>query len=104
MSLAPIEAIGAVGAGDVLAGGPPGMHQPAPTGPGFAEMMTAGLERVDQKVLDAQALAAAFALDDSVPVHRVTYALEEARLSVELMIQVRNRLLEGYQELMRMGL
>ena len=31
-------------------------------------------------------------------------ALEQARLSLELMMQVRSRLLEGYQEIMRMQL
>ena len=47
---------------------------------------------------------AQFAVDDSLPVHRVTYALEEARLSFELMLQVRNRLLEGTQQLLNMQL
>jgi len=46
----------------------------------------------------------AFALDDSIPVHQVTFALEEARLAVELAMQVRTRLLESYRELMNMQL
>ena len=30
-----------------------------------------------------------------MPVHQVTYALEQARLSMELMMQVRSQLIEG---------
>jgi flagellar hook-basal body complex protein FliE len=37
-------------------------------------------------------------------VHQVTYALEEARLSVELAMQVRAKLLDGFRELMNMQL
>jgi len=37
-------------------------------------------------------------------VHQVTLALEQARLSVELAMQVRQRLVESYRELMNMQL
>jgi len=73
-------------------------------GPSFGEIMRAGLHDVDTKIAHADALAQQFALDDSVPVHQVTMALEEARLSVELAMQVRTRLVEGYRELMNMQL
>lgn len=76
---------------------------PALTG-GFARMLLDGLSQVDHKIAEADAQARAFALDDNIPVHQVTYALEEARLSVELMMQVRARLMEGFQDLMRMQL
>ena len=52
----------------------------------------------------ADELVRQFALDDSVPVHQVTIALEEARLSIELATQVRTRLVETYRELMNMQL
>ena len=59
---------------------------------------------MDAKVARADQLVTRFALDDSVPVHQVTVALEEARLSVELAMQVRARLVEGYRELMNLQL
>lgn len=76
----------------------------APTGLSFSQMLANGVEAVDQRVVDADSLAAAFAVNDSVPLHRVTYALEQARLSLELMLQVRTRLVEAYQEVSRMQL
>lgn len=70
----------------------------------FGNMIANSINRVDQKLADANALATAFVLDDSVPVHQVTFALEQARLSLELMLQVRGRLLESYQQIMNMQL
>jgi flagellar hook-basal body complex protein FliE len=35
-------------------------------------------------------------------VHQVMLALEKARLSLELVVQVRNKLLEAYQSVMQM--
>jgi flagellar hook-basal body complex protein FliE len=70
----------------------------------FAALLAQGIGAVDAKVARADELVARFAVDDSVPVHQVTIALEEARLSVELAMQVRARLVEGYKELMNIQL
>lgn len=70
----------------------------------FQSLLSAGLDAVNRKVADADALVRQFAIDDSVPVHRVTFALEEARLSVEFAMQVRARLVEAYRDLMTMQL
>jgi len=103
MSIAPIMAID------------PGLAQirPDAIGPGaigispvngqsFGQMLLDGIADADRKMVDADRMVAAFALDDSVPVHQVTYALEQARLSFELMLQVRDRLLDGYRRVMDM--
>lgn len=68
----------------------------------FQQLLQAGVEATDAKIAEADRLVAAFAVDNDIPVHRVTFALEEARLSLEMMIQVRNRLIEGYQQIMNM--
>lgn len=100
MSVLPIAPIGAE---EIAAAAPaPGAaHGPAGA---FARLLLDGTEQVNRTVLEADRQVRAFALDDSVPLHQVTFALEQARLSIELMMQVRQRLLEGYQELMRMQL
>jgi len=38
----------------------------------------------------------------SVPLHQAVISMEEASVSFQLMVQVRNKLLESYQEIMRM--
>ena len=70
----------------------------------FAQILASGVDKVNERVIDADNLVRAFALDDSIPVHQVTYALSQAQMSLELMMQVRNRLADGYQQLMNMQL
>lgn len=70
----------------------------------FPTLLAQGIGSVDAKVAHADALAAQFAVDDSIPVHQVTAALEEARLSVEFAMQIRTRLVDGYKELMNLQL
>ncbi|KWF95596.1 hypothetical protein WL95_12410 [Burkholderia cepacia] len=70
----------------------------------FAEWLVAGATHVDQTARLADDAVARFALDGAVPPHQVMIALEEARMSLQLALQVRSRIVEGYQELMRMQL
>jgi flagellar hook-basal body complex protein FliE len=39
---------------------------------------------------------------EGVPLHQAVIAMEEASVSFQLMVEVRNKLLESYQEIMRM--
>ena len=100
MSVVPVQAIGAAGLEGLLE---PRAAAPA-EGSSFAKILMDGVSRVNEKVIEADAQVRAFALDDSIPLHQVTFALEEARLSLEMMLQVRARLVEGYQQIMGMQL
>jgi flagellar hook-basal body complex protein FliE len=73
-------------------------------GVSFSQLMTNGAQKVSDDALSADRLVRDFAINDSLPVHQVTYALEQAQLSLSLMIQVRNRLVEAYQQMMNMQL
>lgn len=70
----------------------------------FSQLFFEGVDSVSQKAAEADATVKSFILDDSVPTHRVMYALEQSQLSLQMMLQVRNRLIEGFQEIMRMQL
>ena len=70
----------------------------------FATLIADGMRSMDAKVARADHMVGQFALDDSIPLHQVTIALEEARLSVEFAMQVRQRFVEGYRELMNLQL
>lgn len=70
----------------------------------FQSMLTSGLDGINTKISKANDLVRQFAVNDDIPVHQVTIALEEARLSIEMAMQVRMRMLEGYRELMNMQL
>lgn len=104
-SVAPIEAMVAAAAPtDLAATGVSATAGPTGGTSGFARMLLDGVETVDSQLIKADQLTAAFAIDDSIPLHQVTFALEQARLSFDLMLTVRASLIESYQEMMRMQL
>ncbi len=77
----------------------------SPTPPqSFGDVLSQGLGQIETKLDRTNDLVRAYAIDDSVPIHEVTIALEEARVAVELAMEVRNRLVEGYREIMNMQL
>lgn len=100
--------IAAIAAANPLAEAPaaivPTISEPTAPSRNFGEMLASGLQDVENKIDNANQLVRAFAVDDSIPVHQVTIALEEARIAVELAMQVRTRLVEGYREIMNMQL
>jgi flagellar hook-basal body complex protein FliE len=101
----PLEAVAAVASPDALSVRNllPATAQPA--GPSsFTQTLMDGIASVNERVANADAMVRAYAVDDSIPLHQVTFALEEARLSMELMMQVRARLVESYQRMMEMQL
>lgn len=101
MSIAPIESVQPLAL-------PPlsntSLAMPAAGEPGFSEWLVNGVTNVDRALVDANQAIASFALDGTSPPHQVMMALEEARMSLQFALQVRARLVEGYQELMRMQL
>jgi len=101
MTAAPVAPVTALPLRDAVLPAPPVAVAPQAS---FADMLENGVDAVSAKVNQADALARAFALDDSIPVHQVTYALEQARMSLELLTQMRSRLLDGYQQIMNMQL
>ncbi|HEX8669702.1 MAG TPA: flagellar hook-basal body complex protein FliE [Allosphingosinicella sp.] len=102
MSVLPIAPLSGLGAAQSLL--PSGMAAAPVGGDSFVKMLSDGIGAVNQKLVQADNVVRAFAADDSIPVHQVTFALEEARLSLELMMQVRTRLVESYQRIMEMQL
>ena len=68
----------------------------------FADLVTRSIGEVNARLVDSQVDLHRLASGDVENLHQVLIGLEESRLSFQLMLQVRNRLLESYQELMRM--
>ena len=80
--------------------------QPSPELPGhggsFATLLQQSLERVDGLQHEADAAARAFALGQAPSIHDTMIAMEKADLSLRLTTKVRNKVVEAYQEIMRM--
>jgi len=60
------------------------------------------IAEVNGQLQRADANLQQLALGDANNLHQVMINLEEAKLSFQLLMQVRNRALEAYQEIMRM--
>lgn len=99
MTLPPIEAVEALPA-------PAWVTSTAQAGqPGdFAAMLGNGVAEVERRIHVAGDNVASFATGADIPPHQVMLSLEDARLSLQFALQVRTRLVEGFQELMRMQL
>lgn len=99
MSIPPINPIKAVAAN-------PAAIEPTalPTsGPeSFGATVKNALQSVSQAEFAADAVAVDIATGGSSGVHELMTATAKAQLSVEMLVQVRNRALEAYQEVMRM--
>lgn len=62
------------------------------------------LQQLDVSLRSADAALTSLASGQQVPTHEVMIAMEKARLGLTFAVEVRNRLVEAYQELMRMQL
>lgn len=69
---------------------------------GFGDKMAAEIKKVNEYQLQADAAAEAFVAGENVELHEVMVAMEKADLSLRLAMQVRNKLMESYTEIMHM--
>lgn len=70
--------------------------------PGFGETLTRALGEVSGAQDRSAQMTGAFLRGDPVEMHQVTAAAEEASLSLELLVEVRNKFAEGYRTLINM--
>lgn len=68
----------------------------------FAHLLRGALGQVNHLQQAADGAAQDFAVGEATSIHDTMIALEKADLSMRLMIQVRNKAIEAYQEVMRM--
>ena len=73
-----------------------------PSGDSFAAMLGKMVTDTSAQQNDALQSVRAVQGGQNVPLHQAVIGMEEANVSFQLMVEVRNRLLEAYQEVMRM--
>ncbi len=74
----------------------------APTGPSFADQLKGALGELNALSERKGEMIDSMISGEVTEVHDVMIAAKESQLAFELLLEVRNKLLEGYQELMRM--
>lgn len=82
---------------------PGGAGAASPTaGPAFGEVLKDSLAQVNQLQTEADRAITDLATGGPTTLHDTMLALEKADLSFRLMMQVRNKIVEAYQEVVRM--
>jgi|YNPMSStandDraft_1061717.scaffolds.fasta_scaffold05695_6 flagellar hook-basal body complex protein FliE len=84
---------------------------PAPAGPGgaapvekadFAGVLRQAIERVEGLRREADASVMKLLAGENEEVHQTVLAVQKAELAFELFVEIRNKVVQAYQEIMRM--
>lgn len=70
----------------------------------FLSVLKDNLDKINDKQIEADNTTNDFIEGKDVSIHEVMLKTEEAKVSLQLAVQVRNKLVEAYQELNRMQL
>jgi len=68
----------------------------------FVSLFDDMLQQVEEAQHRADDLTLRFMAGDVDEIHQVAFAMEQAKLSLQLAVQVRNKIVDAYQEVMRM--
>ena len=75
----------------------------APAQPGkFGQILEGAIQAIERPRADANQAVGAFLSGETEEVHSVALAVQRADLAFELGLQVRNKVVQAYQEIMRM--
>lgn len=70
----------------------------------FVNWLENELMETNSKIIEAETQTQKLALGEADNLHQVMTSISVAKTQFEMTVQVRNRLLEGFQEIMRMSI
>ncbi|MCA1797120.1 MAG: flagellar hook-basal body complex protein FliE [Geobacteraceae bacterium] len=69
---------------------------------GFSDMLADAVSQTNEAQLNADKAAVALQTGKAENLHEVMLGMEEADISMRLLVQMRNKAMDAYQEIMRM--
>ena len=107
----PIGGVGGSGGGigprriglDIAGEGGLARTQKSNDGPSFADALKRAIGEVSTQQDTAQDYVQRFVRGEPVELHQVMAAAEEAQLSLEMLVELRNKLMDAYKTVMTMG-
>jgi len=75
---------------------------PAEAQKSFSSFLKSSIEKVNQAQMESDKLTEKLALGQNVDLHQVMIASQKASVSLQLTLEIRNKAVEAYQEMMRM--
>ena len=91
---------------DLVAGDKNLTHPIKPAGEqdkSFSDLLSDAVAKIGELEKDSQSKQLAFARGENIELHEVVIAMEKASIAMELAINMRNKVMEAYQEIMRMN-
>lgn len=70
----------------------------------FAETLKNSLNEVNDLQINSEQMTVDFIRGEDISVHELMLATEEAKLSLQMAVQIRNKLVEAYQEINKLQL
>jgi flagellar hook-basal body complex protein FliE len=80
-----------------------GIHKDARPEGTFSEVLKNSVRRVNELQLDADNLTNRLALGEVDDISEVSIAVEKAELALRMMVQIRDKLVDAYQQIARMS-
>lgn len=81
---------------------PSGSKQKSVDGASFGDTLNSALKEVVEAKKEAEAAVKGMATGNGTDVHTAMLAMQKADVSFQMMMQVRNKLISAYEEVMRM--
>ena len=90
--------------GNKVGGGLNGLNgSQAPQGPsGFGDLVRQSVDKVNANQMQATKIASAFERGEGVPLTDVVLSMQKSSLSFEATLQVRNKVLKAYEDILNM--
>lgn len=79
------------------------LSQPSINGPSFGDTLKRALNEVSTTQDVSQDYIQKFVQGEPVELHQVMAAAEEASISLEMLVELRNKLMDAYKTVMQMG-
>ncbi|EKN63686.1 flagellar hook-basal body complex subunit FliE [Neobacillus bataviensis LMG 21833] len=74
----------------------------SPSKTSFSEALGEALQSANETILQSENMSAKIATGEIKNIHDVTIAAQKAQIALQLTTQVRDKVVESYQEIMRM--
>ncbi|WP_039960382.1 flagellar hook-basal body complex protein FliE [Brevibacillus sp. BC25] len=84
----------------------PSVNKPTPAevSQEFSSFLSDSMNKVNQAQVESSNLADKFAAGEITDLHQLTVAGQKASVMLQMTMQVRNKMIESYQEIMRMSI
>ena len=70
----------------------------------FGKVLNNAIDKLNQAEIKSDETMQGFLVGEVQDIHQVTVAMQEAKLTMQLAVEVRNKIVEAYQEISRMQL